>query len=433
MKFTVIIPTRERADTLYYSLKTCVTQDYDHLEILVSDNYSQDNTREVVESFEDPRIRYINTGRRVSMTANWEFALSHVDTGYVTYIGDDDGLLPDAISDVRELLEEFPAQVLSNYPVAYHWPTFHDTRLANLIIVPTQCTLYQVNGSAVLRAAGNCIIRYGTIPMLYNSFVNMTVCSALKKGTNRFFHSMSPDIYSGFAIMSMEPNWLYWTRPFYITGRSCHSTGAACLRADPTDSIYTTFFEEADQMPCHPKMRIIPGAGWCGYLEAMLQAKDQCLGERLQMNMRRGLRNIYRSIATVDKSIRETCVKYAREVALEHGLKEFALKLEKLYPHSPRQGDNAKIRPSPGFIYADATAYDVTDVYEASVFAGKLIGGYRKPMKILDISYYDLIAYKIYDRIFGTIHSLSDALYAELHPEYKRIKKCLTILAKGDR
>ena len=61
-KFSVIIPTRERSDTLQSSLKTCVGQDYDNLEIIVSDNFSTDNTREVVESFDDPRIRYINTG-----------------------------------------------------------------------------------------------------------------------------------------------------------------------------------------------------------------------------------------------------------------------------------------------------------------------------------------------------------------------------------
>ena len=59
-KFSVIIPTRERSDTLQSSLKTCVGQDYDNLEIIVSDNFSTDNTREVVESFDDPRIRYIN-------------------------------------------------------------------------------------------------------------------------------------------------------------------------------------------------------------------------------------------------------------------------------------------------------------------------------------------------------------------------------------
>ena len=82
--FTVVIPTRERCDTLEHSLRTCVTQDYDNLEILISDNFSQDRTREVVESFNDKRIRYINTGKRLSMTDNFEFALSHVKPeGYI--------------------------------------------------------------------------------------------------------------------------------------------------------------------------------------------------------------------------------------------------------------------------------------------------------------------------------------------------------------
>ena len=52
--FTVIIPTRERSDTLQHALHTCVIQDYDNLEILISDNLSQDHTREVVESYKDP-------------------------------------------------------------------------------------------------------------------------------------------------------------------------------------------------------------------------------------------------------------------------------------------------------------------------------------------------------------------------------------------
>ena len=51
--FTVVIPTRERYDMLEYALRTCVMQDYDNLDIIVSDNFSQDRTREVVESFKD--------------------------------------------------------------------------------------------------------------------------------------------------------------------------------------------------------------------------------------------------------------------------------------------------------------------------------------------------------------------------------------------
>ena len=51
--FTVVIPTRERAEVLQHCLKTVVAQDYDNLEILVSDNFSCDDTEDVVRSFKE--------------------------------------------------------------------------------------------------------------------------------------------------------------------------------------------------------------------------------------------------------------------------------------------------------------------------------------------------------------------------------------------
>jgi GT2 family glycosyltransferase len=82
-KFTIIVPTKERADTLYHCLQTLVRQRYENFEILVSDNFSQDNTEQIVRGIRDSRIRYINTGRRVGMSRNFEFALSHVKNGWI--------------------------------------------------------------------------------------------------------------------------------------------------------------------------------------------------------------------------------------------------------------------------------------------------------------------------------------------------------------
>jgi len=76
-RFTVIIPTRERAATLRHCLATVTAQDFASLEILVSDNCSSDETAAVVAANGDPRIRYLNTGRRLSMSHNWEFALGY--------------------------------------------------------------------------------------------------------------------------------------------------------------------------------------------------------------------------------------------------------------------------------------------------------------------------------------------------------------------
>lgn len=75
MKITVIIPTRERGEVLAHALKTVLAQDYGDLHVLVSDNASTDGTRDIVHGSDDPRIRYVNTGKRLSMSRNWEFAL----------------------------------------------------------------------------------------------------------------------------------------------------------------------------------------------------------------------------------------------------------------------------------------------------------------------------------------------------------------------
>src|SRR5689334_6056819 len=123
-RLSVIIPTRERHDTLRWSLKTCVTQDCDDLEILVSDNASTDATREVVDSYDDPRIRYVNPGRRLGMSEHWEFALSHVEDGFVSFLGDDDGMMPSAAAEILDVLAAEPAEALVWPLTAYYWPGY---------------------------------------------------------------------------------------------------------------------------------------------------------------------------------------------------------------------------------------------------------------------------------------------------------------------
>src|ERR1035438_1479968 len=83
--FTEIIPNKNRAKYLHHTLRTCMMQDYERLEVIVSDDSSTDNACEVVEeaSRRDSRIRFISFGAGVGMRDNFEFALSQVKPGYV--------------------------------------------------------------------------------------------------------------------------------------------------------------------------------------------------------------------------------------------------------------------------------------------------------------------------------------------------------------
>jgi len=56
---SVVIPTYNRADKIHMSLESVLGQTYENLEVIVVDDGSTDNTEEVIKSYDDPRIRYI--------------------------------------------------------------------------------------------------------------------------------------------------------------------------------------------------------------------------------------------------------------------------------------------------------------------------------------------------------------------------------------
>src|SRR2546426_3561815 len=122
--FTVIIPTKDRAAYLYHTLRTCSIQEYENLEIIVSDDGSTDDTRTVVEEAarKDPRIRYVTPGPGVGMLDNFEFALNQVKPGYVLALGGDDGLLPHGIRGMLEVLRDTGQEMLAWPPPVYFYP-----------------------------------------------------------------------------------------------------------------------------------------------------------------------------------------------------------------------------------------------------------------------------------------------------------------------
>src|SRR5437764_11178263 len=99
-RFSVIIPTRNRAETLRVTLRSCTEQDFGPFEIVVSDNDSKDDTRAVVQAAGSSHIRYVKTPRALSMTLNWDFAVAQARGDYVLLIGDDDALMPHALQEL---------------------------------------------------------------------------------------------------------------------------------------------------------------------------------------------------------------------------------------------------------------------------------------------------------------------------------------------
>lgn len=250
-KFNVIIPTRERADVLVHCLRTVVAQDYENLEIIVSDNHSNDNTRDVVESFSDKRIRYINTGRRLSMSSNWEYALSFVAEGYVGFLGDDDGLLPGSIKRLSEIIAEYRPDAINSPYVDYNWPD-NGTDDAGKILVPTRATTKYYSSARYIRDLLSGYLSYVDGPLIYNgSFSKVETINAARDRNGIFFKAQSPDVYSAIALSCVTPQFLRAKEPVAIAGRSRHSNGSSAMSKGAPADPFQAFMKEND-LAVHP-------------------------------------------------------------------------------------------------------------------------------------------------------------------------------------
>ena len=286
IKFSIVIPTRERADTLSHSIATCTAQDYENLDIIVSDNFSQDNTREVVYAFTDPRIKYINTGKRVSMSHNWEFALSHITDGWVTFLGDDDGLLPGALSTVADTINRTGCQAITSRMCTYFWPNsgaryinWHSWPISgsvdNNLTIPLTSGIELRGGREWLGKLMRGDAEYFDLPRLYvGGFVDIRAVNRARGSSGAFFLSMTPDVYSAIALATVLDNYVILKEPVSIGGSSAHSIGASGLGFRTSSAVVEEFLSE-ENIPFHSmlaggeRMKSIPVVVYESYLQAI--------------------------------------------------------------------------------------------------------------------------------------------------------------------
>lgn len=245
-KYTVVIPTRDRAETLEATIRTCLRQTYKNFEVIVSDNCSIDTTKEVVAGMRDPRIRYINPGRRLSMSGNFEFALRHVSDGFVMFIGSDDGIMPDAIDYVDSIVRKYKVDAVSCQQASYVWPNFPDKTIEGRLSFGglKKCVEIRESKEWIFRALSFQSLYCYDLPNLYCGFVHKRVIDlAVKDGI--YFRSITPDAYSAFASAIFLDKYAYSHRPFSICGASAKSNGATAFYSSDNTEV-NNFYSEND-------------------------------------------------------------------------------------------------------------------------------------------------------------------------------------------
>jgi glycosyltransferase involved in cell wall biosynthesis len=96
-KFSILIPTYNRANLLRRTIDSVLSQEFDNFEIIVNDNASVDSTKEVIKSYDDNRIRYHCNQRNLGYPGNLEEARKKAVGDIIYLLGDDDILSKNAL------------------------------------------------------------------------------------------------------------------------------------------------------------------------------------------------------------------------------------------------------------------------------------------------------------------------------------------------
>jgi glycosyltransferase involved in cell wall biosynthesis len=368
MMFSIVIPTQARPDTLRHALRTVLAQSDGDFEVIVHESGDDPATAAAVAEFADPRIRFFKTGQPVRMSENWERALAHVRGDYVLFIGDDDGLLPDACALARAILSAKPGLVLSWLPASYYWPRYFDPEMANWASATcgTELTCTLRNSRSLLDMAYRFRASYSDLPMIYNAFVPRTLIESVRNSCGRYFVGSAPDVTSGLANLYFSDHYLSCNRPLSINAASHHSTGHALIRSGNAEMQARAVVTAFGDYPFHPTL--VPSFHWTlGFANEMLLAKEKFFpSDEPRLDYARMLEEAARTASEVPGQY-DLVVADCRAVAKKNGLEfdeSHLLPREPLL--KPPRRERRDIQSDILFIELDGAARGLENIFDAT-------------------------------------------------------------------
>ena len=267
MKFSVLLPTRNRLELLRYAIESVRRQDYDDWEIILSDNDSAEDVGAYVSGLHDSRIRYFRTPRFLPVTENWNSALAQSAGDYVVMLGDDDCLLPGYFRKLAALIGQYSSPdavyvegVQYAYPgvIPGHAKGFVQIGYCQFMKGRTQSFL--LSKEEARAAVGRSMkLRYSFGYNMQHSLVSRRRIDALAQ-YGPFFQSPYPDYYASNALLLTAERVVVVPEPLVAIGISPKSFGYYYFNAREGEG--TAFLNNLGEssVPAFARDWILPGS-----------------------------------------------------------------------------------------------------------------------------------------------------------------------------
>lgn len=233
MKFSVLLPTRNRLDFLKFAITSVLKQNYPNFEIIVSDNASQEDVKGYIQSLNEPRIKYSRTEEFLTVTENWNRCLNQASGDYLIMLGDDDILLQNYFEITKKLIEKFqsPDLIYTNaYLYAYpnvlpDFPKGVFNTFGSLHSMPKKESPFFLDFPSrleIVQKMLNFQTAFGT--NMQHALVHKSLIEKVNRNGN-FFYSPYPDFYAMNALFLTSERTLIYPKELVAIGITPKSHG----------------------------------------------------------------------------------------------------------------------------------------------------------------------------------------------------------------
>ena len=273
---SVLVPSRNRGKYLLSLISILEKCPDDRIEFLISDNSDLP-----LESLAPRKnINFFRPEQILNMTDHWNFLLNKASGKYVTYLGDDDALIPSSLIKLCDILENSDPDLVWTRTAGYGWPqNGMNANFTQIIKRNSARITLQKARSKVLS------LKYLDVPIPYNYAVvkrQLILDFLATYPGEKFFSSRVPDINSGVKILFLSRTQLDFRELTFISGASPLSNGL--LIRTNKDHPATLVFNNPEFNPVgkRPNARVteINPFGFMTYFEAIEESLLQ-LGQRI--------------------------------------------------------------------------------------------------------------------------------------------------------
>jgi glycosyltransferase involved in cell wall biosynthesis len=249
---SIFIPTKNGISTITSAIESCLSNKRPDLEVIVHDCSDDDQIKRFVDKNwkHESRLKYYYSEKNLSMTDNFNEALSKCSGRYVCGIGDDDAVLQNILSIV-DWMDMNKVECVKQPMTNYFWPSpkslspFNGKLRLNKNLNNKVIKLdLEKNFSNVLVNCGFGYIE--RLPAVYHAIVKLGPWKEHFEKTGHFFGGSSFDVYSACVLPTYLKNTYLISFPFTIFGAGSNSNTMRNVNSESLDIHYDDFSDVSD-------------------------------------------------------------------------------------------------------------------------------------------------------------------------------------------